>query len=101
MSNALDKFGGILMKKVRDKSITDWEKIFGGEMRGRTAERVQNQLDSFDSVQMEALMKILPHIVGTTLHHLLWTLSQDPSVKLSIPNEHGEHQNMVNLSDGT
>ena len=102
MSNPpLDKFGELLVKKVRDKAIGDWERIISGEMKGVTSERVKQQIISFTPEQKNVLCKLIPLVVDTTLHHLLFTAEQEQSLQLMI-DDTGEDvsQNLRNISDG-
>ncbi|MGA3282913.1 MAG: epimerase [Verrucomicrobiota bacterium] len=102
MSNpSLDKFGELLMKRVRDKAIGDWERFISGEMKGATAERVQQQIVSLTPEQRDTLCNLIPLIVDTTLHHLLFTAEQERSLQLIIdnPGESAAH-NLRDISDG-
>jgi len=101
MSNpSLEKLGELLMRRVRDKAIGDWEGIVTGEMRGTTGARVRQQLTAFGPQQTNVLLKLLPQIVDTTLHHLLWTLEQEQSVNLLAKDEHDVFYNAREASDG-
>jgi hypothetical protein len=101
MSNPLlDKFGELLMRRVRDKAIGDWERIVAGQMRGASAERVRQQIASLAPQQTEILLKLIPQIVDTTLHHLLWTVEQEQSVDLVLKDEQGVAHSAQEASDG-
>jgi hypothetical protein len=100
MSNeALDKFGELLIKKVRDKTISEWQRIVAGEMKGKSAERVRQQIGSFDKDQKDMLIKLVPQIVDTALHHFLFTVEQEQNLKL-IMDCGDSSQSLRELSDG-
>jgi hypothetical protein len=97
----LDKFGELLIKKVRDKAINDWERLISGEMKGTTAERVKQQIANFTPEQVDALSKFVPLIVDAALHHLLFTAEQERGLQLIMNNpEGGVAQNLREISDG-
>lgn len=96
----LEKFGELLMTRVRDKAIADWDKIIGGEMRGERAQRVQALLASLIPDQVEVVKQLLPQIVDTTLHHLLWVLEQERSIEVRTGVGEGQPQSVRDLSDG-
>ena len=88
------------MKRVRDKAIEDWEKLISGQMKGARADRIRQQLLSFGPEQKDALTKLLPQIVDTTLYHLLWSLEQQETFELMARDNNGELQSIRNISDG-
>jgi len=98
--NCLDKFGELLMTHVRDKTIEDWDKIIDGRMKGLSAERVRKELIETGVDHSIILRKVIPRIVDTTLHHLLWTLEQESALNLSIETESDSFSNVCDASDG-
>jgi len=102
MSNdpLLDKFGELLMKRVRDKAIADWERIVGGQMKGVTAERVRQQLASFNDEEKATVLKLVPQIVDSTIHHLLFTIEQENSIEVRVSDANLPPQNVREASDG-
>jgi len=100
MSNpALDKFGELLIKSVRDKAARDWERIINGETKGKTAQAVMHQIGSFNTEQREVLIKLVPQIIDTVLYHLLFTAEQEQNLKLIMRCDDNE-QNLKEISDG-
>lgn len=86
-NNVLDRLGEILITRVRDKTISDWDKILDGRMKGATAERVRAEIGAADATSASLCRRMIPRIVDTTIHHLLWTLEQEESIKLSFEFE--------------
>ncbi len=97
---ALDVFGSLLMRRVRDRTISEWDKIVDGQMKGLTAEHVQEILVPFDAQQVEALHQLIPRIVDTSLHYLLWMLEQEKSVSISVRTDTEVVPNLQEISDG-
>jgi hypothetical protein len=93
---ALEEFGNILMKRVRDESIEQWDGLIAGKLKGNTAARVKELLANCTDEQREVLKTLVPAIIDTTLHHLLWTIEQEKAVCLSM---RGSPQ-LRDLSDG-
>ena len=53
----LEKFGEILIHKVRDKAINDWEMILDGKMKGLSAAQVRDLLSVYSIEQVEILLR--------------------------------------------
>lgn len=96
----LEKFGEILIQRVRDKAINDWEMTLDGKMKGFSAARVRDLLSGYSPEQIEVLKKLVPRVVDTTLHHLLWTVEQLDALKLSLSGDEGIPFDIKELSDG-
>lgn len=95
----LDHFGRILIKNVRDEAIEHWDKILMGKMKGQESQKIhQNIINDFNKEQIELLQNLLPQVVDTTLHYLLWTIEQDESIKVSIGLDQGPP--LEHISDG-
>jgi ethanolamine ammonia-lyase large subunit len=92
----LDLFGEILMNRVRDEAIDDWERIIEGQIKDEESVGIYNSLSDKEK---ELIKRLVPKIVDTTLHHLLWTLEQDESVELLI-NDGTKKENIAEISDG-
>jgi len=95
----LDKFGETLMTHVRDEAIADWDMIIEGKMKDALSQRIARAVAK--SPEQKALIhQLIPQIVDTTLHHLLWTLEQDNLLELQVHEESGETTNIAEESDG-
>ncbi|TAA72665.1 epimerase [Planococcus salinarum] len=103
MSNhkeALDFFGKVLIEQVRDESIEDWERILGGKMKDEESQQLFNEVQSLHSEQLQLIMKLIPKVVDSTLHHFLWTLEQEEEVNIVITLEEENPINIRENSDG-
>jgi hypothetical protein len=98
--NPLDKLGELLMTRVRDKAIGDWDRILDGRMKGATAERARAELAADGGDHGAILHRLIPRIVDTTLHHLLWTLEQERSLNLAVDAEGAVVSSVREASDG-
>ncbi len=96
----LEKFGEILISKVRDKVINDWEMILDGKMKGSSAVQVRDLLSGYSNEQVEVLERLIPQVVDTALHHLLWTLDQLDTLKILLLDTDGTSWDIKKLSDG-
>lgn len=96
----LDHFGQVLMKNVRDQAIDEWEMIIAGKMKSASSQRAHAALANLDAEQVSAVRALVPQIVDSTLHHLLWTLDQDKSIVVGIRTPSGLAPDISNLSDG-
>jgi len=96
---ALDKFGQLLMRKVRDEAIIDWKKMIGGSMKGESAEKLRQVLRPLSDDDRKIVVQLIPGIVDTVLHHLLWTVEQQVDLQLGIKAEEGV-ESLRDISDG-
>jgi ethanolamine ammonia-lyase large subunit len=91
-----DFFGEILMNRVRDEAIDDWERIIDGKMNDEESVQIHKSLSDKEK---ELIRILVPKIVDTTLHHLLWTLEQDDSLEFMV-NDGTKKENINDISDG-
>jgi hypothetical protein len=97
---ALDAFGRLLMARVRDASIVEWDGIIDGGATSPAEKRLHELLKTFDAQQRDAIRELLPQIVDTTLDHLLWTLEQVKWVDVAVQTEKGTVPSIRDVSDG-
>jgi hypothetical protein len=97
-SGALDLFGELLMKKVRDESIEMSDRIIEGKMTDRRLSYVNNLL--LENEDNELIRALIPRIVDITLHHLLWTIEQEESIDVLSLDETGHMTSIRKISDG-
>ena len=96
----LEKFGELLIHKVRDKAINDWEMILNGKMKGTRAAQIRNLISGYSLEQLEILKELIPQVVDTTLHHLLWTIEQLDILKILLSDKEGTTCDIKEVSDG-
>src|SRR5262249_12270280 len=96
----LDRFGQLLISRVRDEAIEDWTRILDGSMKGETAERLRPRLAHLDRYARAMIERLVPQIVDTTLHHLLRTLEQEESIDIAVKTPVGGVPSIRDASDG-
>ena len=97
---SLEFFGQKLMKYVRDETISTWNMILEGKMKGLTAQEVNSKMASFNSEQIEVLKWMLPKIVDQNLHNMLFMIEENEEVFLGINSDNGKLEELKELSDG-
>jgi hypothetical protein len=95
----LEDFGRLLITRVRDEAIEQWDMILDGRMKDEDSQRLHRELRSQPAVA-EALARRVPEIVDTTLHHLLWTLEQARSIEVTVHGSEGSVREISKESDG-
>jgi hypothetical protein len=95
----LDIFGQFLMEKVRDETIEHWEKVTKGSMNDTESKEIFKSLSTFTPEQMEMIRKLLPGIVDTALHYLLWSMEENENMKWVVKFKESE-VNIAEISDG-
>src|SRR5436305_11943046 len=97
----LDRFGEVLMKEVRDSAISDWENMLDGKAKGKyISQFCDKYLSGSDAKTMDTIRAVLPGIVDTTLHFLLFMLEEKREIVVSIAGEDESVPNIREVSDG-
>jgi len=96
----LDSFGKLLAEAVRDPTIRQWDKLVAGSLKGVTADRLRAQIDALGEDERRLLERLIPQIVDTALHHLLWSLEQPGPVEVSVRTPEGVVASLREVSDG-
>ena len=97
---ALDIFGELLITRVRDEAISDWNMIIDGRMKDDASARVREALAIFTPEQKSIVLSLIPQVVDTVLHHLLWTLEQYKNIRVGVTTDTGDVPNLKEISDG-
>lgn len=100
MNDALQTLGELLMRRVRDEAIEEWDKIIDGKLRSDRALKVQSKLNQMSPDQIDTVRILVPQIVDSCLHHLLWTLEQANEVEVNVRLPEGSAQEIREMSDG-
>lgn len=98
--SALDYFGEIIIKRVRDEAIDDLERIISGKMKGTVNERIYARTSTFSPNDLEFIEDLLRRAVDRTLHHLLWTFEQEENLNIAINSETETVESVRDISDG-
>jgi len=99
-NEALDRFGELLVRRVWDPSIWEWTETLHGRMKGETAEQLRPDLSRLDRRQISFIERLLPEIIDTVLHNLLWMLEQEEDVDISVQLPNGTVPSLRDVSDG-
>lgn len=98
MSNLLNAFGELLIRRVRDSVVERFDMIFAGSMRSESALR-DRVLPAFRD-DPEALRLLVRDVVDSVLHHLLSLLDEDESLELQVRPVSGAACSVKDESDG-
>ncbi|WP_454054441.1 hypothetical protein [Clostridium sp. Marseille-Q7071] len=97
--NILDYFGKILITEVRDETITSWNMMLRGKMRGITAQQIREKISVFNDEELEVLKWLIPKIIDSSLHNLLLMIEQNDAIKVEVDD--GQKDNDIKeISDG-
>jgi hypothetical protein len=88
-NDALDTFGSLLMKRVRDWSIQQCDALVDGKMKGEVAQRLSTDIVQLDDVHRTAVHRLIPYIVDTVLHYTLWMFEQEQSLQVAVRDANG------------
>lgn len=82
MANELNEFGQILIQETRDKTITRFEKMVDGSLKSISAKAVQEKFNGFSAEQLEVVEWLIPQIVDSSLHNLLFMIEEHPELEV-------------------
>jgi hypothetical protein len=97
---ALDLFGRLLMAKVRDEAISDWQMMVDGRMKGDRATKIRQVLAPLSDEQRSVFLSLVPDIVDTVLHHLLWLFDQEDRIRIGVTAGNQDVPSLKDVSDG-
>lgn len=97
--NILDYFGKILITEVRDETITNWNMMLSGKMRGINAQQVRDKISIFNDEQLDVLKWLMPKIIDSSLHNLLLMIEQNDAIKVEV-NDGQKDNDIKEISDG-
>lgn len=97
---ALDKFGEMLVQKVRDESITDWDMIVGGQMKSERAQQLRDKLSGLSDEQLRVFLTTVPDVVDTVMHHLMQWLEVEDDVEVAVTTSTEQIHSLRDVSDG-
>ncbi len=89
------------MQRVRDKAIEQWDMAMTGKMKDSSSKKFFERVSQLSEREKEMIRVLIPSVVDTTLHHLLWTLDQvDESIQIAVQTPIGNVNNLNEVSDG-
>jgi hypothetical protein len=89
------------MTRVRDEAIADWDMIVAGAMKDAHSQSVAATIQRFPADAQRLIVSLIPRIVDTTVHHLLWALDQEEgSIQVHVDDGTGRFVKLNEQSDG-
>ena len=96
----LDEFGRRLIGEVREETVSDWQMIISGQMKGERAERIRAELGQLGGGASSIIEKIVPEVVDSVLHHLLRWLEEDDDFTVTGEVARQRIDDLAEESDG-
>lgn len=81
---ALDKFGKVLVEKVRDEAIDVMCLVLRGQMNSQESKELYAEARFLSPEQINLVERFIRHTVDNTLHHFLWMIEQEDDVDLVV-----------------
>jgi hypothetical protein len=97
--DVLDQFGILLMEWVRDWSIEELIRVIHGNGKGPEQKKIGEFIKTLPTNSQEALIKLIPVAVDTTLHYFLWLIEENQNLDLVMRTTKGVNS-IKNESDG-
>jgi hypothetical protein len=86
------------MTRVRDKAISQWKMVAEGRMKADDSEKAN--LAQLDETGREVFLSLVPKVVDTVLHHLLWAVEQSDDFRIAADIGEEHVANLRDVSDG-
>jgi len=96
----LEVFGRLMIEKVRDVTIQDWDSLVDRKSKGVTAKAVNEKLASFTQEELQIIKWIIPKIVDTTMHNFLCMIESSKKFDIKVNTENGVVERLQDESDG-
>ena len=97
---ALNTFGRIAMKEMRDAAITDWRMTLDGRMKDQESIDIRNRLENLSEECQQLVHELIPKVVDTTMHHMMWTFERHEDIDLGVQLPTGYVKSLRDESDG-
>jgi hypothetical protein len=98
---SLDHFGRLLMHRVRDWRIRDWQaRVTGGLRGGPTSVWSARLLAGLTREQRKSISCLVPAIVDDVIDHVLWMFEQEGSLTIRVRSDGGGTDDLAADSDG-
>lgn len=95
MNKKLNDFGKVFMNEVRDITIHEINMIIDNKSKGDYLKEFNDAILYFSNDEKELIKHLIPRIVDTTLHYMLFMIEQHDEISLKFENEE-----LKNISDG-
>lgn len=95
MNKKLNDFGKYIIQEVRDITIDEINIIIDNNLNGEYLEKFHNVISNLSSEERNLIKNLVPRIVDTTLHYMLFMIEQHQEISLNFENEE-----LKDISDG-
>ena len=95
MNKKLNDFGKYIIQEVRDITIDEINIIIDNNLNGEYLEEFYNVISYLFSEERNLIKNLVPRIVDTTLHYMLFMIEQHQEISLNFENEE-----LKDISDG-
>lgn len=72
--SALDRFGELLVKTLRDKAIEQNEMLLAGRLKGKAIQPLQLRVLELSEVQKDVVRDVVSDLVNVAMHDFLYAL---------------------------
>ncbi|MBN7817018.1 DUF6547 family protein [Algoriphagus pacificus] len=99
MNNKLDKFGKLIVEKLRDKQIDWFRGLIQGKWRSQESKELHAKLSKLTQDQKQVVADVLEKVLENSMHDFLFAIQEsndlDSGLKVFMDGE-----NVAELSDG-
>jgi hypothetical protein len=81
---ALDRFGELLVKSLRDKAIEQNEMLLAGQLRGKAVQPLQARVGALSEDQKDVIRDVVNDLLNVALHDFLFALQDAHDRNLGI-----------------
>ena len=97
----LDYFGEVLVKNVRDYTISEWDRdIVRKNATVRAGKILYEKFKNCTPEQLELIRWLIPQVVDTTLHYFLCMFEQEENIDIAVTLDGEYIERLQDISDG-
>ncbi len=96
----LERFGRLLMERVRDEAIYKFDATVRGDLRSARAKDMTKKLERFDEDDLRLVREIVLRTVDEVLHNVLFFFEESYELDVTCSSEGGSPVSLVECSDG-
>lgn len=89
MTQELDVFGRLLMKEVRDRTISSYDRMASGTIKSVTGKKLYALMNDFDEDQKNVIKAIVLSQIDGAIHNFLWLIERQGTSTFPLVLEGG------------
>ncbi|WP_111684371.1 DUF6547 family protein [Winogradskyella tangerina] len=99
MNDTLDKFGKLIVEKLRDKQIDKFQGLLQGKWRDKESKDLHAKLSKLSQEQKQVVADVLEEALEGAMHDFLFAIQESANLDTEL-KVYMDNKNVAELSDG-